>query len=174
RKVIDRAGWSLTAPAPWTTETPDQHTLAQALLTPTRIYVRPLLDVLKGPAGPALKALAHITGGGLTENIPRVLPDHCAAAIDLAALTPAPVFGALASAGGIAEDEMLRTFNCGVGMVCVVAASAADEIAEQLRSAGEQVTVIGTLIHRSDLNDPQVQYSGASTFALASAGSNAQ
>lgn len=174
RKVIDRAGWSLTAPAPWTTETPDQPTLAQALLTPTRIYVRPLLDVLKGPAGPGLKALAHITGGGLTENIPRVLPDHCAAAIDLAALTPAPVFGALASAGGIAEDEMLRTFNCGVGMVCVVAASAADEIAEQLRSAGEQVTVIGTLIHRSDLNDPQVQYSGASTFALASAGSNAQ
>ena len=104
-----------TSPAPFAAG----KTLGEALLEPTRIYVRPVLAALKANAG--IKALAHITGGGFPDNIPRVLPDGVGARLDLAAIPVPPVFGWLARTGGVAEAEMLRTFNCGIGMVAVAA-----------------------------------------------------
>ena len=93
-------------------------TLGDAMLAPTRIYVRSCLAAIRETGG--VKALAHITGGGFTENIPRVLPDGLGVRIDLARVPFTPLFRWLAATGGIAEQEMLRTFNCGVGMVVVV------------------------------------------------------
>ncbi len=96
-------------------------TLGEALLTPTRIYVKPVLP--QGCATEAIKALAHITGGGFLENIPRVLPANTVAEIDLACRAPPPVFGWLQKIGSVSEREMLRTFNCGIGMIAVVRAA---------------------------------------------------
>src|SRR5690606_31387731 len=118
--------------------------LAEAMLTPTRIYVKPLLAALSGGIG--VKALAHITGGGLVDNVPRVLPESLAASIDLGAITVPPVFAWLARAGGLAPFEMLRTFNCGVGMLAAVAAAEAEALIDHLAAAGEAVTVIGELV----------------------------
>src|SRR5690606_5815243 len=99
-------------------------------------YVKPLLAALR--AGLDIKALVHITGGGFIDNIPRVLPETLAAHIDLAAITVPPVFGWLAKVGGMTEREMLRTFNCGVGMIAVVPAEQAQPLIERLHEAGEQ------------------------------------
>ena len=95
-------------------------------MTPTRIYVRPLLDALR--QGDPIKALAHITGGGFVENVPRVLPDTLAVRFDLGQVEVPAVFGWLADIGGITQDEMLKTFNCGVGMVAVVPGDAAENV----------------------------------------------
>ncbi|WP_029057221.1 phosphoribosylformylglycinamidine cyclo-ligase [Stappia stellulata] len=143
RKIVERSGLDWNADAPFAPGT----SLGAALMTPTRIYVKPLLAALK--AGPGIKALAHITGGGLPENLPRVLPDTLAARIDLNALCVPPVFGWLASTGGVAQSEMLRTFNCGVGMVVAVSAEQADEVAKVLAAEGESVSRIGTLEPRA-------------------------
>ena len=132
--------------------------VAQALLTPTRIYVKSLLKALKTHKG--IKALAHITGGGFTENIPRVLPKGTVAEIDLAAIPFAPVFRWLAKTGGVAEAEMLRTFNCGVGMIVVVKPSEAKAVAATLKRAGEKVVTLGTIAKRRG-SAPHVVYSGA-------------
>ncbi len=94
-------------------------TLGDALLTPTRIYVRSCLAALRETGG--VKALAHITGGGFPDNIPRVLPKALGVALDLARVPVPPVFRWLAATGNVAEPEMLRTFNCGIGMIAVVA-----------------------------------------------------
>src|SRR5688572_7381662 len=115
RKIVEVSGVDWYLPAPFD----ESRTLSGALLTPTRIYVKPLLSALK--AGIGLKALAHITGGGFIDNIPRVLPDHLAAHVDLNAVTVPKVFGWLSQVGGMSEREMLRTFNCGVGMLVAVA-----------------------------------------------------
>src|SRR5690606_30751099 len=131
RKIVQVSGsdWYMDAPfAPG-------RTLADALLTPTRIYVKPLLSAIR--AGISIKALAHITGGGFIDNIPRVLPDTLAAHVDLDAITPPPVFGWLSRSGGIAPMEMLRTFNCGVGMLAAVAADDAERLVAHLTEAGE-------------------------------------
>ncbi len=125
-------------------------TLAAALLTPTRIYVRPLLAALRatgggGPAG-AIKALSHITGGGLSENIPRVLPADVAARVDLGKIAVPPVFGWLARTGNLDDTEMLRTFNCGIGMVLVVEPARAAAIIEALQAAGEAPVAIGEIV----------------------------
>jgi phosphoribosylformylglycinamidine cyclo-ligase len=120
--------------------------LADALLEPTRIYVKPILAALEatgGAADGAIKALAHITGGGLSENIPRVLPPTLAATIDLTAWQPQSVFGWLARAGRLGDAEMLRTFNCGLGMVMVVQRGAAEPMMTFLREMGEQPVLIG-------------------------------
>lgn len=138
RRVIAAAGADLAAPAPFD---PTQ-SLAAALLTPTRLYVRPLLALHR--AG-FLKAAAHITGGGLPGNLPRVLTAGLEAVIDASAWTVPPVFGWLAAAGGITADEMLRVFNCGIGMACVVGADRADAATALLEAAGETVFRIGTL-----------------------------
>ncbi len=135
-------GWD--APAPFDAK----RSLSAALLTPTRIYVKPLLAAIKAAGGArgAIKALAHITGGGLSENIPRVLPDHVAARVDLGAFTPPPVFGWLAKAGRLSDTEMLKTFNCGIGMVVVAAKAQADAVLGALRVAGEDPALIGEIV----------------------------
>jgi phosphoribosylformylglycinamidine cyclo-ligase len=119
--------------------------LAASLLTPTRIYVKSCLAAIR--AG-GVKALAHITGGGLTENIPRVLPDGVSAEINLKAWELPDVFGWLQDAGHIAPLEMLRTFNCGIGMVVVVAPGRADALGDVLSGQGETVHVIGRITRR--------------------------
>jgi phosphoribosylformylglycinamidine cyclo-ligase len=139
RRVVANAGLRWDAPARFA----PGMTLGRALLTPTRIYVKPTLAALR--AGAEIKALAHITGGGFIDNIPRVLPDTLAARVDLAAIEVPPVFGWLAGLGRIAEREMLRTFNCGIGMVAIVAASEADSLAARLAQAGQRPARIGWL-----------------------------
>lgn len=143
RRIVETSGLGWGDAAPFA---PGQ-SLGEALMTPTRIYVKPLLAAIR--AGGGIRALAHITGGGLPENLPRVLPDSLAARIDLAAVAVPPVFGWLARTGGVAPGEMLRTFNCGVGMVVVAAAEQAEETARHLAELGETVTVIGRLEPRA-------------------------
>jgi phosphoribosylformylglycinamidine cyclo-ligase len=113
------------------------------LLTPTRIYVAACLAALRGSAG--VKALAHITGGGFPDNIPRVLPEGICARVDLAVVPALPIFRWLAQAGQIAQPEMLRTFNCGIGMIVVVAPKEARAVASLMRNAGEHVVTLGRL-----------------------------
>ena len=153
RRIVEHAGLHWSADAPFAPGTP----LGTALMTPTRIYVKPLLAALKAGAG--IKALAHITGGGLPENLPRVLPDTLAARIDLSAIAVPPVFGWLAKAGGVAQSEMLRTFNCGVGRVVAVEADQTDAVTAALAAEGESVTRIGTLQPRT--GDEAVVFDGA-------------
>jgi phosphoribosylformylglycinamidine cyclo-ligase len=142
RKIVTLSGLAWSDPAPFA---PDR-SLGEALLEPTRIYVKSLLQALRSPAGGAIKALAHITGGGFIDNIPRVLPEGIGVDLDLGAIEPPAVFGWLEKAGGVAVPEMLRTFNCGIGMVIVVEPAQAEAVAAHLRAAGETVSVVGTLI----------------------------
>jgi phosphoribosylformylglycinamidine cyclo-ligase len=135
RKLVGISGLGWDDACPWA-----DASLGAALLTPTRLYVRQALAAI---ASGGVHALAHITGGGLTENLPRVLPDHLGARIDLGRLELPPVFRWLAEAGQMAEAEMLKTFNCGIGMVLVVDAQASDALARLLASEGEQVFRIG-------------------------------
>jgi phosphoribosylformylglycinamidine cyclo-ligase len=134
RKLVSRAGLAWGDPAPFA---PGQ-TLGEALLTPTRIYVGPVLAAIRatGASGSgAIKALSHITGGGLSENLPRVLPKDVAARIDLSSFKAPPVFGWLAKAGNLDDAEMLRTFNCGIGMVVVATQSRTQDVMTALKSA---------------------------------------
>lgn len=137
RKLIEKSGLDLDAIAPFE----ESKTLGKALLTPTRIYVKSLLTVLKTIGG--INALAHITGGGLTENIPRVLADGLSAEIDLSTLSPAPVFNWLKTEGNITSEEMLRTFNCGVGMVLITEADKSEQLLVALNELGETANMIG-------------------------------
>jgi phosphoribosylformylglycinamidine cyclo-ligase len=123
-------------------ETIDGLGLGERLLTPTRIYVRSVLPLTKAIR---VHALCHITGGGLTENLPRVLPDNTRAVLDLARWTRPAVFDWIQSSGGIANAEMLRTFNCGIGMVVAVAAADRDFALEMLNASGEDAKVIGQI-----------------------------
>ncbi|WP_306114545.1 MULTISPECIES: phosphoribosylformylglycinamidine cyclo-ligase [unclassified Roseovarius] len=148
RKLVDMSGLGWDADCPWS-----DGSLGAALLTPTRLYVKQALAAVR--AG-GVHALAHITGGGLTENIPRVLPNEMGVAIDLDAWTLPPVFKWLADQGGMAEAEMLKTFNCGIGMVLSVDADRADGLQSLLEEAGETVCRLG---HITDT--PGVRYSGA-------------
>ncbi|MEN9895255.1 MAG: phosphoribosylformylglycinamidine cyclo-ligase, partial [Pseudomonadota bacterium] len=133
-------------------------TLGEALLVPTRIYVRSLLRAIRETHG--IKALAHLTGGGFPENIPRVLPKHLAAEINLAAIGVPPVFSWLAKTGGVTEPEMLRTFNCGIGMIVVVAPEQAKAVTDVLAREGEKVVELGRMIPRPD-GAAGVQYQGS-------------
>jgi phosphoribosylformylglycinamidine cyclo-ligase len=142
RHIVEISGLDWYMPAPFD----EARELAEALLAPTRIYVKPLHRALK--AGIGIKALAHITGGGFIDNIPRVLPDHLAAHVHLDAVTVPPVFGWLARVGGIETREMLRTFNCGVGMLAAVAPEDVEIFITDLAAEGEQATVIGELVER--------------------------
>lgn len=142
RKIVGLTGlgWGDAAPfAPG-------KTLGEALLEPTRIYVKSLLAALRAPSGSGIKALAHITGGGFIDNIPRVLPEGFGVDLDLTKITPPSVFGWLARTGGVAEPEMLRTFNCGIGMVIVVEPGLVEVVSASLRAEGERVSEIGTII----------------------------
>ncbi len=140
RRIVERAGLAWDAPAPFAAG----KTLAQALLVPTKIYVRPLLAALKQTD--AIAALAHITGGGFPENIPRVLPEGLGVALNLDAIPVLPVFSWLAKEGGVAEKEMLRTFNCGIGMVVVVSRAKAAEGEKALADAGLAPVRIGEIV----------------------------
>lgn len=125
----------------------DSKTLGEALLEPTKIYVKPLLDVLKKHP---IKALAHITGGGFTENLPRVLPENMAVTIDCAAFETPTLFSWLATLGSIAPEEMLRTFNCGVGMVAIIDAKHSQAACTALQEHGLKTSVIGYVTKTSD------------------------
>jgi len=146
RKLVEHAGLNWDSPAPFA---PDQ-TIAEALLTPTRIYVKPLIAAIRGTGGSglngAIKALSHITGGGLSENVPRVMPKDMAARIDLASFDAPPVFGWLAKTGNISDAELLRTFNCGIGMIAVVSKAKVNEVIAKLKAAGEQPVIMGDVI----------------------------
>ncbi len=135
RRVVELSGLGWDAPAPFA-----DTTLGAALLVPTRLYVRPALAAVRSGG---VHGLAHITGGGLTENLPRILPEGLGAEIDLAAWALPPVFRWLRQTGGIAEAEMLKTFNCGIGMVLVVAPDRAEALAALLSDAGETVLRLG-------------------------------
>ncbi|MGF6253092.1 phosphoribosylformylglycinamidine cyclo-ligase [Ensifer sp. LBL] len=143
RKIVTLSGLAWDAPAPF-----GEGTLADLLMTPTRIYVKPLLKAIRETG--SIKALAHITGGGFPENIPRVLPKHLAAEIDLDAIKAPKVFSWLAQTGGVAANEMLRTFNCGVGMIAVVPADKAAEVASVLTGEGEIVFTLGRMVAREE------------------------
>jgi phosphoribosylformylglycinamidine cyclo-ligase len=145
RRVVAEAGLAWHDPAPFEPET----SVARALLRPTQIYIKPLLAALKKHNG--IKALCHITGGGFTDNLPRVLLDETLAfTLHLDQVPMLPVFRWLAHAGGIAESEMLRTFNCGIGMVAVVDAAQAEAIVTTLRAEGEAVCVLGEITKRGE------------------------
>jgi phosphoribosylformylglycinamidine cyclo-ligase len=136
------------------TRADDGRTLGEALLAPTRIYVKPLLALLENTP---VHALAHITGGGLTENLPRVLPPNSEALIERDSWPRPAVFDWLQRSGLVADDEMLRTFNCGIGMVVCVPASSADAATRLLEGHGETVYRIGE-IRASERPDACVVY----------------
>jgi len=138
RRIVEREGLSYDAASPFS-----DGTLGEALLTPTRLYSSAALPLIKGGL---IKGLAHITGGGLTENTPRMCPDHLAPRIDRTSWAPGPVFQWLQQAGGVDLDEMHRTFNMGIGMVFAVAPDMADTVIARLREAGESPVILGDLV----------------------------
>ncbi|MDJ1007015.1 MAG: phosphoribosylformylglycinamidine cyclo-ligase [Paracoccaceae bacterium] len=136
RKLVERAGLGWADPAPWD----DDLSVAESLLTPTEIYVSP---AQKAVARGGVRALAHITGGGLTENLPRVLPEGLGAEVDLGAWQAGPLFRWAQATGGLSDAEMLRTFNCGIGLVLVIDPGRAEAVGAALRDAGTGASVIG-------------------------------
>ncbi|WP_455465481.1 phosphoribosylformylglycinamidine cyclo-ligase [Bartonella sp. B39] len=144
RRIIQQSNLKWQDPAPFNSKT----SLGTALLTPTRIYVKSLLPIMRNYQG--IKALAHITGGGFTENIPRILPSSLCAEINLSTIHVPPVFSWIAKQGRIEETEMLRTFNCGIGMVIIVAQHAVEKVTQALEIQGETVIPLGILTKRQD------------------------
>ena len=138
RRIIAERGWSLDERAPLGRGPDDLVTCSSS---PTRIYVRSLLPLVQQGR---IKGLAHITGGGLLENIPRVLPENCHAVVDFSAWQLPPVFELLQQGGNIEPAEMARTFNCGIGMIAIVSADEADEVASALEARRKHIP------HRSD------------------------
>ena len=157
RKIVEHSGLTYADPAPFASIRGEKPSLGAALLEPTRIYVRAVLATIR--ATKAIKGLAHITGGGFPDNIPRVLPDHLAARVNLAAIIVPAVFGWLARGGALSEAEMLRTFNCEVGMIAIVAAGDAPAVLAKLRAEGETAFELGVLEPRGD--GAPVRYDGA-------------
>jgi phosphoribosylformylglycinamidine cyclo-ligase len=145
RRIVQKTGLGWEAPAPFAPEL----SLASALLIPTRIYVKSVLAALHGAQKQGIRALAHITGGGFIENIPRVLPENLGVELDLAAVPVLPVFRWLAREGKVQQAEMLRTFNCGIGMVLVVAPGSAASLISALEESGERVSVLGAVVPHS-------------------------
>jgi len=143
RRVVERSGIGWSAAAPFMAG----KSLGEAVLTPTRIYVKACLKAIRDTK--AVKGLAHITGGGFPDNIPRVLPKGMGARIDLAAVPVLPVFKWLANAGEISQNEMLRTFNCGIGMIVIVPAKEADAVMQTFAGSGEKVVTLGNVIKTS-------------------------
>lgn len=149
RKIIDVSNADLDQPMGDTT-------LAEALMAPTRIYVKNLLQLIRQVD---VRAMSHITGGGLPENIPRVLPTGSVAAIDTSSWTLPPVFQWLKEAGGVADEEMYRTFNCGIGMIVCVPADQKDLALDTLRAQGENAWQVGVVESTGNLDEePAVRY----------------
>ena len=147
RRIVERSGVDLSSGF-------DGRTLGETLLTPTRIYVKSVLALFKNNR--RIKGLAHITGGGLVENLPRVLPDNTVAALDRSAWKRPQVFDWLQQAGNIEDAEMHRVFNCGIGMAMIVAAVDAQGILQELEDQGERAWQIGEIRARQD-SEPQAQ-----------------
>src|SRR4051794_33016971 len=152
RKIVEASGLGFDAQAPFS----PVMTLGGALLIPTRLYVKSCLRAIRETG--AIMGLAHITGGGFTDNIPRVLPKHLGVGIDLARLPVLPVFKWLAQQGGIAELELLRTFNCGIGMIAIVEPDATGQVMELLAEAGESAVLLGEVIPAT--GEHRVVYNG--------------
>ena len=138
RRIISERDWDLTESFPWA----GGQSLADVLLAPTRIYVRSLLPLVQQRQ---IKGLAHITGGGLLENIPRTLPKGARAVVDASSWQLPPVFEILRQGGAIVPQEMARTFNCGVGMIAIVSDELVDRVTAELEGAGETVLRIGQI-----------------------------
>ncbi len=158
RKVVEKSGLAFGDAAPFA----PVMTLGGALLAPTKLYVKSCLRAIRETG--AIKGLAHITGGGFTDNIPRVLPKHLGVRIALPQVPVLPVFKWLAAEGGIAELELLRTFNCGIGMVAIVRPDAVEAVTEILKEAGESVVTLGEVI--TEDSDERVVYDGHLDLAL--------
>ena len=139
RKIVALSGLGWDAPCPWNNDI----SLADRLLVPTRLYVKAVLPLIKSGA---IKGLAHITGGGLTENTPRMLPDHLTPKYDYNAWELPPVFKWLQETGGVSFDEMLKTFNCGIGMVLCIAPEHFQDVTGALIESGDDAIVIGQLV----------------------------
>ncbi|MBI1329873.1 MAG: phosphoribosylformylglycinamidine cyclo-ligase [Alphaproteobacteria bacterium] len=152
RRVVEQSGAAYEKPAPFAPEL----TLGEALLAPTRLYVKSALAAIH--AG-GVKGFAHITGGGITENLPRTFPDGLDAEVDLSSWSPLPVFGWLAKSAGIEQSEMLRTFNCGIGLIAVVSPDAAGHVIDAFQFAGEKAMRIGAVVAGD--GESKVRYKGA-------------
>ncbi len=152
RRLVADSGLAYAAPCPFAPET----TLAEALLAPTRLYARAALEAIRTGG---IKGLAHITGGGITENLPRALPEGLDAEIDLAAWTPPAVYSWLAQSGAIAPEEMLRTFNCGLGLIAIADAANAGHVLDAFGTVGERAMRIGKLVKGE--GEAKVVYRGA-------------
>jgi phosphoribosylformylglycinamidine cyclo-ligase len=151
RRVVEKSGLSWDAEAPFA---PGKK-LGEALLTPTRLYVRSALEALRVGG---VKGFAHITGGGITENLPRALPENMNADVDLNSWTPPSVFGWMAKSAGIEAPEMLRTFNCGIGMVAVVSEKSSGHVIEAFQQCGDKAMRLGHLVPGS--GEAKVVYRG--------------
>ncbi len=152
RKIVERTGLSYADKAPFS----PVMTLGGALLTPTKLYVKSCLRAIRDTG--AVKGLAHITGGGFTDNIPRVLPKHLGVRINLNTVPVLPVFKWLAEQGGIAELELLRTFNCGIGMIAIVEPGAVEKVVDVFAESGETVALLGEVIEAR--GEHRVVYNG--------------
>lgn len=154
RRIVEKSGLGYDAPAPFAAD----KSLGAALLEPTRLYVKPLLSALKMTDG--ILAFAHITGGGFPDNIPRVFPDGIGATLNLDAIPVLPVFKWLAKTGGVQAEEMLRTFNCGIGMIVVVRQDKRDAVMAALNNVGEQPVEIGLITKHAE-GAERIVYKGA-------------
>ncbi len=148
RKLVEMSGLNWGEKCPWSNQS-----LGAELLTPTRLYVKPALAAIR--AG-GVHAIAHITGGGLTENLPRVLPEGLGARIDLASWEIPPVFRWMANTGAMTDRELLKTFNCGIGMILAVGADEAEGVTALLEGMGEDVARIGAVTRA-----PGIEYEGS-------------
>jgi phosphoribosylformylglycinamidine cyclo-ligase len=151
RKVVEKSGLGWDADAPFA----PGKSLGEALLTPTRLYVKSALEALRVGG---VKGFAHITGGGITENLPRALPDGLDAEVDLDCWAPSPVFEWMARTAGITAPEMLRTFNCGIGLVAVTSETASGHVIEAFQQSGDKAVRIGHVV--AGAGEAKVVYRG--------------
>jgi phosphoribosylaminoimidazole synthetase len=149
RKIVERQSLSYTDSAPWNSS----KTIGAELLTPTRIYVKPVIQLVKRGL---VKGLSHITGGGLIDNVPRMLPDRLSAELDVSAWKQPAIFKWFKRAGSLTSEEYARTWNTGLGLVLVVAPGDVDTVLLSLKNDGEQAMVVGQLISRTPDNEPCV------------------
>jgi phosphoribosylformylglycinamidine cyclo-ligase len=152
RRVVQDSGLSFDAPAPFDAS----KKLGEALLAPTRLYVKSALEAMR--AG-GVKGFAHITGGGITDNLPRALPEGLDADVDLSTWTLPPLFAWMAKSAGIEEREMLRTFNCGIGLVAVTSEKCSGRVIDAFQESGERAWRIGALVKGE--GESKVRYRGA-------------